>query len=129
MDIPSDLLYASGHTWVRLDGSRATIGITDYAQLEFGMILYIELPELHDKITVQESFGSVETIEGAQDLEAPLSGRVVAVNTELEREPFKVHTSPYEHGWMIVIELSDPSEAELLWDAERYLQHSGGEAS
>jgi glycine cleavage system H protein len=125
MDTPSELLYSPGHIWVRLEGNRATMGITDYAQMEWGMIMYVELPELQSTLQAHEIFGSIENIEDIEELVSPLSGKVVAVHRELEKEPFMVNTSPYHHGWMIVVDLSRPEEVEQLWDHERYMEQYG----
>jgi glycine cleavage system H protein len=125
MDTPKDLTYSPHHIWVRVEGNRATMGITDYAQMIWGMIVYVELPELHSMIQAKEVFGSLENVQGMEDLISPLSGKIVAVHTELEKDPSDVHRLPYHQGWMIVIELSHPHEANQLWDAARYDQHIG----
>jgi glycine cleavage system H protein len=125
MDTPSELLYSPGHIWVRLEGNRATMGLTDYAQMEWGMIMYVELPEPQSTIEASEIFASIENLEATEDLVSPLSGKVVSVHRELEKEPFLVNTSPYHQGWMIVVELSHPEEVEQLWGHERYMEQYG----
>jgi glycine cleavage system H protein len=120
MDTPHALLYSPRHIWVRIDGKHATMGITDYAQMNLGMIVYVELPELNGLIQAGESFGSIEHIEDTEDLISPLSGKITAIHTTLEKEPHMLNTSPYEQGWIAVIEMSNPEEIKFLWDAQRY---------
>ncbi|SEC53847.1 glycine cleavage system protein GcvH [Paenibacillus sp. GP183] len=123
MDTPDDLLYSPGHLWVRIEGNRATLGITDYAQMSLGMILFIELPELNSFIHADEIFGSIEHIEETEDLISPLSGKITAVHSALEKKPAILNTSPYHQGWIIVIEMSQPEQVKLLWDARKYMEH------
>ncbi|AEJ43525.1 glycine cleavage system protein GcvH [Alicyclobacillus acidocaldarius] len=123
MNIPEGLKYSREHEWVRVDGSRAYIGITDYAQDELGDIVYVELPEKGAELKAGETFGTVESVKTVSDLYAPVSGRVIEVNEALANAPEKVNESPYEEAWMIVVEMSDPSELEALLDAEAYRQH------
>ncbi|ACV58710.1 glycine cleavage system protein GcvH [Alicyclobacillus acidocaldarius] len=126
MNIPEGLKYSREHEWVRVDGSRAYIGITDYAQDELGDIVYVELPEVGAELKAGETFGTVESVKTVSDLYAPVSGRVVEVNEALASAPEKVNESPYEEAWMIVVEMADPSELEALLDAEAYRQHIQG---
>jgi glycine cleavage system H protein len=125
MDTPDDLLYSPRHIWVRIDGNRATMGITDYAQMNLGMLVYIELPELNSIIQADGIFGSLEHIEDTEDLISPLSGKITAIHTALEKEPVMINTSPYHHGWILVIEMSNAEEIKQLWDAQRYIEHYG----
>jgi len=126
VNIPEGLKYSREHEWVRVDGSRAYIGITDYAQDELGDIVYVELPEVGAELKAGETFGTVESVKTVSDLYAPVSGRVVEVNEALASAPEKVNESPYEEAWMIVVEMADPSELEALLDAEAYRQHIQG---
>ena len=123
MNIPEELKYSREHEWVRVDGSRAYIGITDYAQDELGDIVYVELPEVGTELRAGETFGTVESVKTVSDLYAPVSGRVVQVNEALNNAPEKVNESPYEEAWMIVVEMANPSELEALLDAASYRQH------
>ncbi|WP_062309490.1 glycine cleavage system protein GcvH [Alicyclobacillus sendaiensis] len=123
MNIPEGLKYSREHEWVRVDGSRAYIGITDYAQDELGDIVYVELPEVGTELRAGETFGTVESVKTVSDLYAPVSGRVVQVNEALSNAPEKVNESPYEEAWMIVVEMENTSELEALLDAESYRQH------
>lgn len=120
MNLPKDLLYSKEHEWVRREGSDIRIGITDFAQSELGDIVFVELPEVGDEITVNEPFGSVESVKTVSELYAPVSGTVVEVNEELEDNPEYVNESPYDQAWMIVVEASDESELDNLLSAEEY---------
>lgn len=120
MNFPTNIKYHSEHTWVKIDGNTAIIGITDYAQGELGEILYVDLPEEGDTIAQGEVFGSVESAKVASDLYAPMSGEVIQINEELEDSPELVNESPYEKGWMIKISLSDTDEADNLMGNSDY---------
>lgn len=123
--VPSDLKYSKEHEWVRVEGDKAVIGITDYAQSELGDIVFVELPEVGRQLTANETFGTVESVKTVSDLFAPVSGEVVEVNTSLQDAPEKVNTSPYEDGWMIVVRMSDPKELDALLDDQAYRSHIG----
>ncbi|HFE52396.1 MAG TPA: glycine cleavage system protein GcvH [Bacteroidetes bacterium] len=125
MNIPDDLLYTEEHEWVRVDGNVATVGITDYAQSELGDIVYVELPSVGDKTKQMEPFGTIEAVKAVSDLYAPLTGEVVEVNEALADSPDLVNKDPYGEGWMIRIEMADPSELEKLLSAEDYKQVIG----
>jgi len=120
MEFPKNLKYSEEHEWVRVEGNRAVIGITDYAQSELGDIVFVELPEVGAEVKQNEPFGSVESVKTVSELYAPVSGKVVEVNGELDGSPELVNQSPYDKGWMIVVEMSDPSELDNLMDAEAY---------
>ena len=112
--------YTKEHEWVRVEGDTATVGITDFAQSELGDIVFVELPEVGDEVTAGEPFGSVESVKTVSELYAPVSGKVVEVNDALGDSPENVNTSPYGDGWMIVVEMSDPSQVDQLLTAEQY---------
>lgn len=121
MNLPKELLYSREHEWVRkLDGNKVRIGITDFAQDQLGDIVFVELPEVGAELAVVESFGSVESVKTVSELYAPVSGKVLEVNEALEESPENVNDSPYEDGWMIVVEMTDPAELEKLMDAGKY---------
>jgi glycine cleavage system H protein len=124
MEAPEHLRYSRMHLWVRTDKERATIGITDYAQLEYGMITFIELPELHEHIEANSYLGSLETIHQEVDLYSPLTGKVVAVNLLLEKDSVRMNNSPYDQGWICVIELTEMAEIDGLWSAEEYVNNN-----
>ncbi|WP_079526967.1 glycine cleavage system protein GcvH [Halobacillus hunanensis] len=121
MSLPKDLRYSEEHEWVKEEeGSKVRIGITDFAQSELGDIVFVELPEVGEEIEADEPFGSVESVKTVSELYAPLSGKVVEINEELEDSPEFVNESPYDKAWMIIIEPSESSEMEQLMSAEQY---------
>ncbi|MFC4618419.1 glycine cleavage system protein GcvH [Camelliibacillus cellulosilyticus] len=120
MNVPKDLKYSEEHEWVKTEGDKLRIGITDFAQDELGDIVFVELPEVGDEVEADEPFGSVESVKTVSELYAPVSGKVVEVNGELDDSPEFVNESPYEKAWMIVIEPSDESELDKLLSAEDY---------
>jgi glycine cleavage system H protein len=120
MNLPKELRYSEEHEWVRVEGDKVRVGITDFAQSELGDIVFVELPEVGAEVTANEPFGSVESVKTVSELYAPISGKVVEVNEELNDNPEFVNESPYEKAWMIVIEPSDLSEVDNLLTAEQY---------
>jgi len=120
MNTPKELRYSKEHEWVRVEGDKVRIGITDFAQSELGDIVFVELPEVGTEITANEPFGSVESVKTVSELYAPISGTVVEVNEALNDNPEYVNESPYEKAWMIVIEPKDASEVNNLLTAEQY---------
>jgi glycine cleavage system H protein len=120
MDFPEELKYSKEHLWVRLEGDRAVIGITDYAQSELGNITVVELPEAGDDVEQDDSFGSIEARKTVAELYSPLSGTVVEVNAELGSTPEFVNDDPYDGGWLVVIEIADAEEMNLLMSADLY---------
>lgn len=120
MSTPKDLRYSAEHEWVKVEGEKARVGITDFAQSELGDIVFVELPEVGDEITVDQSFGSVESVKTVSELYAPVSGKVIEINEELNDSPEFVNESPYEKAWMITVELTDSSEVDKLMTPEQY---------
>ncbi|AMA71935.1 glycine cleavage system protein H [Aneurinibacillus sp. XH2] len=120
MNLPMNLKYSEEHEWVRVEGNKAYVGITDFAQSELGDIVFVELPSVGDEVKQDEPFGSVESVKTVSELYAPVSGKVVEVNGELEDSPELVNESPYEKAWIIVVEMSDTSELNKLMDAAAY---------
>lgn len=123
MDFPEELKYSKEHVWVRVDGERAVVGITDYAQEELGSVSTVELPEVGDELEQDDSFGSVEARKTVADLYAPVGGIVVEVNDELGQAPELVNDDPYDAGWLIVVRMNDPEELNLLMSADDYQEH------
>ena len=120
MEFPDDLRYSKEHEWARLDGNRVVIGITDFAQDELGDIVFVELPAAGTILEAMATFGVVESVKAVSDLYAPISGTVVDVNTVLEDRPELVNESPYEAGWMIMMEASNPDDFQQLLSAAEY---------
>lgn len=115
----ADLKYSKEHEWVKIEGNRATIGITDYAQDSLGDIVFLELPEVGDTLAADDTFGVVESVKAASDLFSPLTGKVVEINNDLLDSPEGINEEPY-NAWMIVLELSDPAEEAKLLTQEQY---------
>ncbi|MCM3268571.1 glycine cleavage system protein GcvH [Paenibacillus elgii] len=122
MEVIKGLKYSENHEWVRVENGRAVIGLTDFAQEEFGIIVFVELPEEGDVLQAGEPFGSMESVKTVTELYAPVSGKVVSVNPKLAENPGVINLSPYGQGWMIVVEMSDPAELDRLWEADKYEQ-------
>lgn len=120
MNAPKELRYSEEHEWVKVEGDKVRVGITEFAQHELGDIVFVELPEVGDALTVNEPFGSVESVKTVSELYAPISGKVVEVNEGLADDPQFVNESPYDKAWMVVIEPSDLSEIDKLMTAEQY---------
>ena len=119
-NIPNENLYTREHEWVRIEGSKAEVGITNHAQKALGDIVFIELPEIDDKIDCGDEFGSVESVKAVSSLFMPVSGRIKAVNTELRDSPELINEECYDDGWMIRLELLNPEESADLLSAEEY---------
>ncbi|MCA0971736.1 glycine cleavage system protein GcvH [Halobacillus litoralis] len=120
MSLPKDFRYSEEHEWVKEEDGKVRIGITDFAQSELGDIVFVELPEVGEELEVDEPFGSVESVKTVSELYAPISGKVVEINEELEDSPEFVNESPYEKAWMVVVEPSDSSQLDNLMNAEKY---------
>ena len=118
-EIPKDNLYTRDHEWIRIEGGKAEIGITDHAQKALGDIVFAELPTIEDEIDAGDEFGSVESVKAVSSLYMPVSGRIIAVNTELKDSPELINEECYDDGWVVRIELSNPDDsAELLSTAD-----------
>src|SRR5207245_2393942 len=120
MNVPEELKYTQEHEWVRVDGNRLTVGITDFAQDALGDVVYVDVPEAGTQVRAGEPFGEVESTKSVSDLYAPVSGTVLESNTLLADSPEVVNREPYGEGWMIVLAPSDPSELEALLDPAAY---------
>ena len=123
MDFPKDLKYTKSHEWVRVEGSVATSGISGFAAEQIGDVVQLELPEEGQEFKKDEPIAVVESSKASEEIFAPLSGKVVGANMDLEGEPEKVNESPYGDGWMFRIELSDESEVGNMLDADAYAAH------
>jgi glycine cleavage system H protein len=128
MESPEDLKYTEQHEWARIDGTRVTVGITDYAQNELGDVVYVDVPEVGTQVRAGAPFGEVESTKSVSDVYAPVSGTVVERNPRLSDGPELVNGDPYGDGWMIVIDAADPNEFAGLLDAQTYRSLTEGEA-
>ncbi len=117
---PENLRYTKEHEWVRVEGDRGTIGITDYAQKQLGDVVFLELPEKGRAVKAGENFGTVESVKAVSELFCPVSGEVIDSNAALVRAPEAINTDPYGQGWMIVVKLGDPGQIAGLMDAKAY---------
>jgi glycine cleavage system H protein len=118
--VPADLRYTKEHEWAKLEGDKARVGITAFAQEQLGDVVFVELPKVGTKVTAMKTFGVVESVKAVSDLYAPLSGEVVEINAELPQKPEIVNADPYGKGWMIVIKLADIKEWDGLMSAADY---------
>ena len=117
---PDDLKYAESDEWVRIEGDTATIGISDYAQDSLNDIVYVELPEVGATVEKGSTFGSVESVKAASDLDAPVAGTVTEINSDLEDEPEVINADPYGKGWIIKLKLDGDADTSDLMDAAAY---------
>lgn len=127
MKVMKELLYSNDHEWVKVDGDKAYIGITDFAQSSLGDVVFIELPEVDAELSKDDVFGAIESVKAASDLNIPVSGKVVEINEDLVDNPAAVNEDAYGN-WMIAVELSDKSELEGLMNAEQYEELCSKEA-
>jgi len=123
--VPETLRYTKDHEWAKLEGKRARIGITDYAQTELTDVVFVELPPIGKVVKQGEPLGTVESVKAVSEIFAPVSGKVVEVNKALEEKPEIVNKDPYGEGWMVVLEASEPTRADSLMDAAAYRKHIG----
>ncbi len=120
MSYPAAFRYTKEHEWVRIEGKRARVGITDHAQAELGDVVFVELPSLGTVVKKGGHLGTVESVKAVSDVFAPVGGKVVAVNSDLESSPETVNQAPHADGWLVDLEISDPAEANDLLDAAAY---------
>ena len=120
MDVKENLKYTKDHEWVSLDGNIATVGITDFAQSELGDIVYVEVDTLDETLDKDEVFGTVEAVKTVSDLFLPMSGKIIEFNDGLYDAPESINESPYEQGWIIKVEVSNPKEINELLNSDDY---------
>jgi glycine cleavage system H protein len=120
MNIPDDLRYSTDHEWVRIDGNRVQVGITDYAQDALGDVVFVQVPDQGASVAAGSGISEVESTKSVSDIYAPVAGTIVEVNEDLDASPEKINTDPYGDGWICVIEVTDPSALEQLLDADGY---------
>ena len=120
MNIPEDLKYSKEHEWVKVQGDIVTIGVTDYAQDQLGEIVFVELPDEGEEFSKDDAFGVVESVKSVNDVYAPVSGKVIELNDPVVDSPEIVNEDPYNEGWMVKMEMSDPAELKDLMTAKQY---------
>ena len=120
MNIPKELKYTKDHEWVRVEGNTAVVGITDFAQLQLGDVVFVELPAVGKALKQGEPLSVIESMKAVSDVYEPVSGKVVKVNTALEEAPDLVNQEPYGEGWVAVLELADGAEVESLLSDSDY---------
>ncbi len=120
LDIRDDLKYTEEHEWVRVEGDRATVGVTDYAQRQLGDVVFIELPQLGAQLEQMKAFGVIEAVKAVSDIFSPVSGEVAEVNSQLESQSNLINTDPYGEGWIIKIKIKDPAELDALLSPADY---------
>ena len=120
MNFPEELRYSSEHEWVRVDGTRAVVGITDYAQDALGDVVYVQLPDAGLQVIANASIAEIESTKSVSEVYSPVTGTVVEVNGSLEDAPEQLNTDPYGAGWIFVVELAEPAEVDALMDAAAY---------
>lgn len=120
MNVPVDLLYTKDHEWLRIEGDRCYVGITDFAQGELGDIVFIEIETVGEVLKKEEVFGTIEAVKTVSDMFMPVGGEVLEINPALEDSPDVINKDPYGKGWMVAIKMSDPSEAKQLLTPEEY---------
>ena len=121
-NVPGDLRYAKSHEWIRVSGDTATVGISDHAQHELTDVVFVELPAVGRRLKAGESCAVVESVKTASDIYAPVSGEVVAANTQLGPHPELVNSAPYGEGWFFKIKLAHPGELDRLLSPDDYLK-------
>jgi glycine cleavage system H protein len=120
MNIPENLFYTKDHEWLRVEGDTGYIGVTDFAQSELGDIVFIEIETLGETLKKEEVFGTIEAVKTVSDMFMPVGGEILEVNPALEESPDVVNKDPYGEGWMVKIKLTNPSEVNELFSAEKY---------
>ena len=125
MMIPDDLLYTESHEWIRRDGDKIRVGITDHAQSELTDVVYVELPKLERQVNAKEPIAVVESVKAASDIYAPVKGTVVEANKALEADPGLINREPYGQGWIFALKIENPDDLKNLKDPEGYKKHIG----
>ena len=126
MNVPDDLRYSSDHEWIRVEGDTIRIGITDYAQDALGDVVFVQTPEAGATVAGGDTFGEVESTKSVSEIYAPVAGKVVEVNADLEASPELVNSDPYGAGWIAVVVPDDAAAVEALLDAAAYRQLTDG---
>ena len=117
---PQDCRYSTDHEWIKVEGDRGRVGITDYAQKQLGDVVYLELPEVGRSLKAGEQFGTVESVKAVSELYSPVAGEVVEVNAALTGKPEAINKDPHGEAWMIVLKMADPAAVAALLDTAAY---------
>jgi glycine cleavage system H protein len=125
MNVPDDLLYTESHEWIKREGDKIRIGITDHAQSELTDVVFVELPKMDRQAKTKEAIAVVESVKAASDIYAPVSGRVVEVNKALEADPGLINREPFGQGWLFVLKIDNPDDLKNLKDAAAYKKQIG----
>ena len=118
--VPEDLRYHNEHEWVRVEGQRATLGISDFAQEALGDVVFVDLPKVETEVSVNQEIGEVESTKATSSLYSPVSGTIVEVNAALQDHPDYLNHDPYGKGWIVVVELADPADVDALMTSSQY---------
>jgi glycine cleavage system H protein len=127
-EFPADRRFSKDHEWVKVEGDKARVGITNYAQKQLGDVVFLELPDVGRSLKSHETFGTVESVKAVSELFAPVAGEVAERNADLVNAPEAINTDPYGQGWMIVVKLADAGEVGGLMDADAYRKFVESEA-
>ena len=119
--LPDDIRYAESHEWAKAEGDNIKVGVSDYAQDQLGDIVFVEMPEVGETFDKGTEFGTVESVKAVSELNIPIGGEIVAVNSALEDSPELINNTPYSDGWMIEVKADDPAELEALMTKDAYL--------
>jgi len=125
MNVPDDLLYTETHEWIRREGDKVRVGITDHAQSELTDVVYVELPKMDRQANAKEAIAVVESVKAASDIYAPIKGTVVEVNKALESDPGLINREPFGQGWIFVLKIDNAENLEQLKDATAYRKQIG----
>lgn len=128
MNFPDNLKYTKDHEWIRVEGNIAVIGISDFAQSELGDVVYVEIETVGETLQRESVFGTVEAVKTVSDLFMPVSGKIISLNDKITSKPESLNSDPYGDGWMIKVEMSNPSEVNELLSATDYRQLVGANA-
>ena len=128
LDLPENCRYTQDHEWVRAEGDKVRVGISDYAQDQLDDVVFVELPQVGDTFEKGEEFGTVESVKAVSELYMPVGGEIIAINSILEDSPQLVNESPYGEGWMIDVRPTDPTEMDALLTRQAYLEMLGKES-
>ena len=125
MNVRDDLLYTESHEWIKREGDKVRVGITDHAQSELTDVVYVELPKMDRQANAKEAIAVVESVKAASDIYAPVKGKVVDVNKALEADPGLINREPYGQGWIFVLKIENPDDLKNLKGASAYKTHIG----